>query len=189
VDSPLAADISEVYRRHTDCLSAETARRLADDPDFLGGDGVYYVRSFEESMELSTRRGPCAIVSASGMCEAGRILHHLKQNVDDPRCTLVLVSYQAHGTLGRRLLEPKPTVRFLGKEWNKWIDVVHLEGFSGHADREDFQAFLGPLASKVGRVRLIHGEREQALQLARTLRDLGFADVASPLSGEALPLQ
>src|SRR5262249_59957408 len=78
VDSPLAADISEVYRRHLDCLSAETARRLADDPDFLGGDGVQYVRSFEESMELSARRGPCVIVAASGMCEAGRILQHLK---------------------------------------------------------------------------------------------------------------
>jgi metallo-beta-lactamase family protein len=82
--------------------------------------------------------------------------------VDDPRCTIILVSYQASGTTGRRLMEPKPTVRFQGRDWNKWIEVVHLDGFSGHADKEDFVAYLSPLAGKVGKVRLIHGEREQA---------------------------
>ena len=96
------------------------------------------------------------------MCDAGRIQQHLKQLVDDPRCTIILVSYQAPGTTGRRLLEPKPTVRFQGRDWNKWIEVVHLDGFSGHADQDDFVAYLAPLAGKVGKVRLIHGEREQA---------------------------
>jgi metallo-beta-lactamase family protein len=188
VDSPLAADIAEVYRRHLDCLPEETARRLLGDGDFLGGGVVRYVRDFEESMALSTGREPCVLVAASGMCEAGRIQHHLKQNIDDPRNTVVLVSYQAPGTVGRKLLEKAPTVRFMGRDWNKWADVIHLDGFSAHADREDFATFLGPLVGRVGRVRLIHGEREQAHALAGTLRGLGFADVEAPQGGEAVPL-
>ena len=118
------------------------------------------------------------------MCDAGRIQQHLKTLVDDPRCSIILVSYQAHGTTGRRLLEPKPTVRFQGRDWNKWLDVVHLDGFSGHADKDDFLAYLGPIAGKVGKVRLIHGEREQAEALAGTLRELGFQDVGVPAPGD-----
>src|SRR5262245_29816323 len=118
VDSPLAAEIADVYRDHPDCLSDEARRQVAGDADFLGDGAVQFVRSFEESMQLSTRPGPSVLVAASGMCEAGRILQHLRHNVDDPRNTVVLVSYQASGTVGRRLLEPKPTVRFHGKDWN-----------------------------------------------------------------------
>ena len=136
-------------------------------------------------MRLSTRPGPCVLVAASGMCEAGRILQHLKHNVDDPRNSIVLVSYQAAGTVGRKLLEPKPTVRFLGKDWNKWADVVHLDGFSAHADRADFEAYLAPLAGRVGQVRLVHGEREQAAALGRTLDQLGFTNVSIPETGES----
>jgi metallo-beta-lactamase family protein len=128
--------------------------------------------------------GPFIVIASSGMCDAGRIVSHLKQSVDDPRATVILVSYQAHGTTGRRLMETKPTVTFQGKEWNKWIEVVHLEGFSGHADKEDFLAYLAPLAGKVGQVRLIHGEREQAEALAETLRNAGFDDVAVPQPGD-----
>jgi metallo-beta-lactamase family protein len=118
------------------------------------------------------------------MCDAGRILHHHKRHVDDPRCTVILVSYQAAGTTGRRLMEKTPTVRFLGKDWNKWIEVVHLDGFSAHADRDDFLAFLAPVAGKVGKTRLIHGEREQAEALAETMRGMGFTDVEVPQPGD-----
>ncbi len=188
VDSPLAADIADVYRAHPNCLNPEVARAVAEGHGILGGDGVTYVREFEESMRLTTRPGPCVVIASSGMCDAGRILTHLKQHVDDPRCTVILVSYQAAGTVGRKLTEPRPTVRFLGRDWNKWIDVVHLEGFSGHADREDFVAYLTPLVGRVGKVRLIHGEREQALALAELLRGIGFKDVAVPEPGDRVPL-
>ena len=184
VDSPLAAEVAEVYRSHTNSLAPEIAQALREGHGLLGGDGVTYVRDFEESTLLATRPGPAVIIASSGMCDAGRIQQHLKQLVDDPRCTIVLVSYQAPGTVGRKLLEPKPTVRFQGRDWNKWIEVLHLDGFSGHADRDDFLAYLGPLAGKVRKVRLIHGEREQAEALAETLRDLGFADVAVPSPGD-----
>ena len=135
-----------------------------------------YIREFEDRCDR-----PAAAtfdhIASSGMCDAGRIQQHLKEHVDDPRCTVILVSYQAQGHHRPTLLEKPPTVRFLGREWNKWIEVVHLDGFSGHADRSDFLAYLEPLAGKVGKVRLIHGEREQAEALAETLRDIGFLDV------------
>ena len=188
VDSPLAADIADVYRNHPNSLEPDVAEAVKEGHGILGGDGVTYTREFEESMKLTTRPGPCIIIASSGMCDAGRILSHLKQHIDDPRCTVILVSFQAPGTTGRRLMENKPTVKFLGREWNKWIEVVHLEGFSGHADRTDFMAYLTPLAGRVGKVRLIHGEREQALALADTLRDIGFTDVAVPEPGDRVAL-
>jgi metallo-beta-lactamase family protein len=184
VDSPLAAEVAEVYRAHPNSLSADIAQALREGHGLLGGDGVTYVREFEQSALLATRPGSCVIIAASGMCDAGRIQQHLKMLVDDPRCTIVLVSFQAQGTVGRKLLEPKPTVRFQGRDWNKWIEVLHLDGFSGHADKDDFLAYLGPMAGKVGKVRLIHGEREQAEALAVTLRGLGFTDVAVPAPGD-----
>jgi metallo-beta-lactamase family protein len=188
VDSPLAADVADVYRAHPNSLAPEVAAAVREGHGILGGDGVEYVREFEASMRLAVRPGPFIVIASSGMCDAGRIVGHLKQNVDDPRCTVVLVSYQAQGTTGRRLLEPKPTVRFLGREWNKWIDVVHLDGFSGHADRDDFLAYLSPLVGKVKRVRLIHGEREQAAALADALRGIGFDDVSVPEPGDRVAI-
>lgn len=188
VDSPLASEVAGVYRSHPNALSDDVARDLREGHGLLGGDGVTYTRDFEESTLLATRRGPAVIIAASGMCDAGRIQGHLKQLIDDPRCTVVLVSYQAPGTVGRKLLEPKPTVRFLGRDWNKWIEVLHLDGFSGHADRADFVSYLAPLAGTVGKVRLIHGEPEQAEALADTLRDVGFADVAVPAPGDRVVL-
>ena len=184
VDSPLAADIADVYRSHPNSLDPSVAAAVREGHGLLGGDGVTYVRSFEASTEISTRTGPMIVIASSGMCDAGRIVQHLKQNVDDPRCTIILVSYQAVGTTGYRLTENKPTVYFQGKEWNKWIEVIHLEGFSGHADVDDFVAYLAPLAGKIKQVRLIHGEREQAEALRQRLSDLGFADVAVPQPGD-----
>jgi metallo-beta-lactamase family protein len=184
VDSPLAAEIAEVYRSHPNSLDPSVAQAVREGHGLLGGDGVTYVRSFEASTELTTKSGPHIVVASSGMCDAGRIVSHLKQVVDDPRCTVILVSYQAQGTTGRRLTETKPTIFFQGKEWNKWINVVHLEGFSGHADKDDFLAYLSPLAGQVKKIRLIHGEREQALALGETLREIGFPDVAVPQPGD-----
>lgn len=188
IDSPLAADITGVYEAHPECLSDSGKKLLNDGVGVLGGDVVTYIRDFDDSLRISHRPEPAIIVASSGMCDAGRILHHLKQHVDDPRCTVILVSYQAYGTTGRRLLENSPTVKFLGREWNKWIEVVHLDGFSGHADREDFLAYLKPLAGKIGKVRLIHGEREQAEALRNTLLELGYEDVQVPVPGDIVEL-
>jgi metallo-beta-lactamase family protein len=179
VDSPLASQITDVYRRHPDLLPPHATEAEA----FLGGPHVHYVRDRDESLALAERSEPYVVVAASGMCDAGRIVHHLKRALDDPRASIILVSYQAPQTVGHRLLERGPTVRMGGKTFNKWADVHYLNGFSGHADQADFLALLGPLAGRVGKVRLVHGEPESAEALAAGLRSAGFDDVAVPGRG------
>jgi metallo-beta-lactamase family protein len=171
VDSPLAANIAEVYRKHAEHFPAPLE---PDDPP------VHYVASSEEGLLHSTQPDPCVVVASGGMCEGGRIIQHLRHHIDDPRSTVVLVSYQAPGSLGDRLLEMRPTVRFLGRSWNKWVEVVQINGFSGHADQNDFAALVGPLAGATRQVRLVHGEPTQAASLAASLRQQGFPDVGVP---------
>jgi metallo-beta-lactamase family protein len=168
VDSPLGARIAEVYRRHAGSL------RQVNGPEM---PPARYLHDRDEARSVSMGREPCVIVASGGMCEGGRILQHLKHHLDDPRCTIVLVSYQAPHSLGHQLLQKCPTVRFHGRTWNKWASVVELNGFSGHADRDDFLALLGDAAAETGRVRLVHGEPAQSEALAGTLRSRGFREV------------
>jgi metallo-beta-lactamase family protein len=188
VDSRQAADIAEVYRRHRDCLDEDTARRFEQGEDVLNGEMVHYVRSSEESQELTNQRGPAVILAPSGMCEGGRIVHHLKHHLDDPRCSVVLVNYQAPHTPGHRLLERGPTIRFHGRKWNKWADIVYLAGFSGHADHNELLAWLGPLAGQTAKVCLVHGEPQEAALLAQALHEEGFASVKTPDHGETVAI-
>jgi metallo-beta-lactamase family protein len=176
VDSPLAAEISRVYQRHRDLLADGVGRNgdAVEDPP------VHYVASHDESRELAAGTGPCVVIASGGMCEGGRIMPHLKHHLDDPRTSILLVSYQAPNTVGAQLLEQRPTVRFHGRRWNKWAEVVQINGFSGHADHNDFLALLGPAAAETRRVRLVHGELPHAEALADALRAHGFADVAVP---------
>jgi metallo-beta-lactamase family protein len=170
VDSPLGARIAEVYDRHAASLRAVNGPEVPP---------ARYLLDRDEAKSVSMGRQPCVIVASGGMCEGGRILQHLKHHIDDPRCTIVLVSYQAPHSLGHQLLEKRPTVRFHGKTWNKWASVVEINGFSGHADRDDFVALLGGAAAETGRVRLVHGEPAQSEALADTLRGRGFREVAT----------
>jgi metallo-beta-lactamase family protein len=188
VDGPLATEVAAIHQRHPEALLPELRRGLIDNPSYLDGPTVQYVREFDESLWLTTQPGAHVVVAASGMCEAGRILDHLRHHIDDPRCTVVLVSYQAAGTLGRMLLEKSPTVRFLGRTFNKWAEIVHLDGFSGHADHTDLMAYLTPRIDRVKRVRLVHGDYERSKALATALRDAGFADVAVPEAGERIEI-
>lgn len=179
VDSPLACQIAGVYRRYAG--SFESAPFLENPP-------VHYLTSNEESAEVSMASGSFILVASGGMCEGGKVLQHLRHHVDDPRSTVVLVSYQAPYSLGQRLLDHKPTVRFHGRTWNKWIEVVAMNGFSGHADHHDFLAYLGPVAQTTGQVCLVHGETTQAEMLALSLRERGFARVAIPQHGQLVSL-
>jgi metallo-beta-lactamase family protein len=188
VDSPLAAEATEVFRLHPECFDEETALLLEDDPDLFGGRRIRYVRTVEESKRLNDLREPCVIIAASGMCEAGRILHHLKHNVEDERNAVLIVGYQAPDTLGRRLVERRPEVRIFDRTYQLKAEVVVMNGFSSHADRDDLLTYFAPLASKTAKVRLIHGEPDQAEALAKALREKGFADVAVPGQGEMVGL-
>lgn len=184
VDSPMATRATEVFRAHPECFDTATQALLAAHPDLFGERHVRYVESVQESVELNRRSGSCVIVAASGMCEAGRVLHHLKNNLPDSRNTVLIAGYQAANTLGRRLVERWPTVRVLGQTVPLKAEVVVLNGLSSHADHGDLVRMIGPLAGTTDRVRLVHGEPERASALADGLRGIGFADVAIPDRGE-----
>jgi metallo-beta-lactamase family protein len=178
IDSPLASDISVIYEGYPQAFQVREE-----------GPPATFVQSPEEGRQRSRQRDPCIIVASGGMCDGGRIMQHLRMHIDDPRCSVVLVSYQAPHSVGARLLELQPTVRFHGRTWNKWIEVSELKGFSGHADQNDFLALLGAAAGRTGRVRLVHGEPEQADALAEQLRGVGFPDVGVPAFQETVRLR
>jgi metallo-beta-lactamase family protein len=171
VDSPLGAEIGAVYQRYGDAF---------EHLPIAGLPPVHYCRSPEAAREVSMLQEPCILVASGGMCDGGRIMQHLRVHLDDPRCAIVLVSYQAPNSLGAQLLQMRPTVRFHGRNWNKWAEVVSISGFSGHADHDDFLALLAPALGETGKIRLVHGEPPQAQALAADLRKLGFSDVAVP---------
>jgi metallo-beta-lactamase family protein len=186
VDSPMAVRATEVFRSHPECFDAEALALLARDPELFGGPNIHYVEKVHESIALNRHPGPCIIISASGMCEAGRVLHHLKHNLEDSRNTILIVGYQAENTLGRRLVERRPEVRILGQTLPVKAEVVVLNGLSSHADHGDLLRCLGPLAGVARQVRLVHGEPDRAAALAEALRGIGFADVGIPERGESV---
>jgi metallo-beta-lactamase family protein len=188
VDSPMATRATEVFQAHPECFDEETLALLAANPDLFGGKHVRYVETPLESMKLNRMPGSAVIIAASGMCEAGRILHHLKHHLPDPRNTVLIAGYQAEHTLGRRIVEKRPEVRVLGQTVPVKAEVVVLNGQSSHADHGDLLRMLGPLAGGTARVRLVHGEPDRAAALADGLKGIGFADVAIPDHGDTAPV-
>jgi metallo-beta-lactamase family protein len=186
VDSPLAARATEVFRAHPECFDEQTLQLLKEDPDLFGERTIHYVESVHDSIALNSHPGPCIIIAASGMCEAGRVLHHLKHNIEDARSTILIVGYQAADTLGRKLVEHRPEVRILGKVFAPKAEVVVLNGLSSHADHKDLLRSLGPLAGVARHVRLVHGEPARSAALAEGLRTAGFSDVVAPARGDSL---
>jgi metallo-beta-lactamase family protein len=188
VDSPMAVRATEVFHSHPECFGPAALRLLAERPDLFGERRVRYVDKVHESVALNGRPEPCVIISASGMCEGGRVLHHLKHTVEDARNTVLITGYQAPDTLGRRLVERRPEVRILGRTFAPRAEVVVLNGLSSHADHGDLLRSLSPLSGSASRVRLVHGEPERAAALAEDLQAAGFADVAIPDRGESVPV-
>jgi metallo-beta-lactamase family protein len=184
VDSPMSVRATEVFRAHPECFDEQTLQLLREHPDLFGEQRIRYVEKVHESIALNEHRGPCVIISASGMCEAGRVVHHLKHNIEDSRSTILIAGYQAADTLGRRLVEGRPEVRILGRTFPVKAEVVVLNGLSSHADHDDLLRSLGPLVATVEKVRLVHGEVERAERLAEGLRGVGFAEVGIPERGE-----
>lgn len=177
IDSPLAVNATEVFKMHPECYDAEARAFHQVTGDILGSHYCTYVRTVEESKALHRRREPCVIISASGMCEAGRIRHHLKNNVTDPRHTILIVGWQAINTLGRRLADGARKITLFHEEYEVNAEVQQIHGFSGHADQADLMRMLEPRAAQAKRVFLVHGEPEQASALSDKLKAGGFRDV------------
>lgn len=174
VDSPLAVDITEVFRRHEECFDEETLRRIRGNDDPFGTKRIKYVTDVADSKKLNGDPRPMIIVSASGMCEAGRILHHLRNNIQNPANTILIVGYAAKNTLGRRIVERAPIVRIFGEEHALRAEVVVMNAFSAHADQRDLVDYIAPLKGRLKKVFVVHGEEDQSEKLAALLAEKGF---------------
>jgi len=174
VDSPLSTNVTEIFRQHPECYNRQTRDLLQNDPDPFGFKHLTYVRDVEESKSLNDRTDPMIIISASGMCESGRILHHLRNSVEDPKNCVLIVGYQAENTLGRRIVERKETVKIFGEPHPLRAEVVVMDGFSAHADSEELVDYAWRVNERGGqaleKVFLVHGEQEQREALAEKLR-------------------
>jgi metallo-beta-lactamase family protein len=172
IDSPLAVNATDVFRMHSECYDAETQQFILDigRRDVFGFDSLIYTHSLEESKQLNFLRDPAIIISASGMAETGRILHHLKNNIEDPRTTILIVGWQAPDTLGRRLVEKAKSVKIFGESYDNNAHVEVLNGFSGHADRNELLGWVGAMKKKPARAFLVHGEVDAATALAQDLK-------------------
>jgi metallo-beta-lactamase family protein len=187
VDSPLAVNVTQVFQLHPECFDEETAALLRADHSPFEFEGLRYVHSVEESKAIDASDEPSVIISASGMCEAGRILHHLKATIEEPKNAVVIVGFMAEQTLGRRIAERRPRVRIFGVERDLRAQVHVLSGFSAHADQADIIRFAeavrerGPLRT----VFLVHGEPRAQKVLEAMLSERHFPDVRTPAPGDA----
>jgi metallo-beta-lactamase family protein len=191
VDSPLSVNVTEIFRLHPECFDQEVNQFLASSNgrDPFGFRRLRYIRSVEGSKELNFLREPAIIISASGMCEAGRILHHLKNNVEDPRNTVLIVGWQAPHTLGRRLVERRPVVKIFGEEYSLKARVETINGFSAHADRTELLGYVQQMgAGHPKSAFVVHGEEASSLALADGIRELGVEHVLVPRPGETISL-
>jgi metallo-beta-lactamase family protein len=186
VDSPLAVNVTDVFARHAEVYDDETRKFVEDNGPVFTFKTLRYIEDKNDSIRLNSMKEPCIIVSASGMCESGRILHHLKNNVEDDRNTILIVGFQAQHTLGRRLVERRPKVKILGVERDLYARVVVMNGFSAHGDKNDLMAYAAG-AKGARRVFLIHGEPDQQLPLIDALKHQGLA-VDNPKVGDTASL-
>jgi len=186
VDSPLAIDATEIFRLHPECFDEETNEYLLREQDPFGFRGLHYLRTVDESKTLNDMEGPMIIISASGMCEAGRVLHHLKNNVEDPRNTVLIVSFQAEHTLDRRIADRRETVRIFGDDYRLRAQVKVMDSFSAHADREELLQWILHANSGLKGIYVVHGEEEESLALAEGIIALGLGKTVVPHRGETV---
>lgn len=201
VDSPLATRITRVFGEHPEMYDRQTHEDfLEEGKNPFMFKKVQFITKAEDSMALMRREDPHIVISAAGMCEAGRILHHLRYKIHNPKHTILIVGYMAAHTLGRRLLEKgeeyaangrqgePPKLKFLNKEYPLKAEVVKLGGFSAHADKNEMLKFLKASNLRVKKIALVHGEEAPALAFADTLKDAGYS-VRVPKAGETLKIR
>ena len=179
IDSPMATTATEVFRRNAQVFDEEARNYIVSGDDPLDFKNLHFTRSTEDSKSLNMNNVPKVIISASGMCEAGRIRHHLKHHLWDPKSSIVFVGYQAVGTLGRTLLDGKKDITLFGEEIHVAAEIYNLEGFSGHADQNGLLAWISGFEKKPAQVFLVHGEEDAKIAFAKLIREkLGYDPVA-----------
>ncbi len=188
VDSPLAVSATDVFRMHVECLKPEVRDHLLTRADPFGFEKLRFTRTVDESKQINNVHGSVIIISASGMCEAGRVLHHLKNTIEDERNTILFVGYQAEHTLGRRLQDGARKVKIFGDEFYVRARIESASGFSAHADRSDLLDWVAAVKENLKGVFVVHGEEKSSLAFAEALRAAGSFSVMVPELGETILL-
>lgn len=188
VDSPLTVNITEVFRLHTESFDREFRASMQEDGNPFELENIRYIRSQSESMAINTLEGPAIIIAASGMCEYGRILHHLRNHCEDARNTILIVGFQAKNTLGRRIVERQRQIKIFGVKRDLNAQVKTLNEFSAHAGRSELITFGARFKGRAERILLVHGEEEALTALKTALDAAGVADVSIQDEGQSLEI-
>ncbi len=190
VDSPMTLSVTELFNKHRNGFSFGDRFKdyAATDGDPFGFDYIHYIRTKEESQALNGIDGPMIIISASGMCEGGRVLHHLRNNIDNENAIIIIVGYQAAGTLGRRLQDGANKVRIFGLEHNVAACVETMHFFSSHADKADLTAFVKGLSRPPRKIFLVHGDPGARAAFAAELAEVGVSNAVCPEFGQTFTL-
>jgi metallo-beta-lactamase family protein len=192
VDSPLAANATDIFRLHPELYDQETQDFLTESRsrDPFGFECVTYVREVADSKALNRLKQPVVIISASGMCEAGRILHHLKNNITNERNTILFVGFQAEHTLGRKILNGEPVVPIFGDDYEVKAAIKRIDGYSAHADHNGLLNWLKSAQARgeLKQVFMVHGELESSMALAQAAREQGALEVFIPERGQSFHL-
>ncbi|MEO0051526.1 MAG: MBL fold metallo-hydrolase [candidate division WOR-3 bacterium] len=185
VDSPLASQVTEVYRNSTAYFDTETQTLVNGEYDGpFDFPGLRYIEDVNESKKLNQLHEPCIIISPSGMCEAGRVLHHLKHSITDPKNLILIVSFQAQHTLGRRLVEHQPVVKIFGEEFPVRAEIEVMNEFSAHADRNALLEYVKNMnLRRLRRIFIVHAEPQAAQAIIEPLHQLGIPEITIPEKG------
>ncbi len=190
VDSPLTVKVTEVFKLHPDCYDRETRALLRSSNSPFEFEELRYISDTEDSKALDVSPEPAIIISASGMCEGGRVLHHLRATVESEKNAIVIVGFQAQHTLGRRIVERRPRVRIFGVERDLRAEVAILNGFSAHADQKDLVEFADAVRDRgpLRQVLLVHGDPPAQSALQAKLEARHFPTIHAPAPGEIVTL-
>jgi metallo-beta-lactamase family protein len=189
LDSPLAQDVTNVYRYHPECFDKEMKKLINDDKNPLKLENVTFTRTAADSKQLNDYKKPCIIMAGSGMAEGGRITHHLANNIENPNNTVLIVGYMAEHTLGRKILEKQPEVNIFGEPFKLKSEVVVMNNFSAHADKSELLDYIGKFSrNEMKTIFLVHGENDATAALRDSLKERGFARVEIPARTESFEL-
>ena len=189
VDSPLSVNATEVFRIHPECFDNETAEYIVRNRDPFGFNKLHYISDVEESKRLNEIGGPMIIISSSGMVEAGRILHHLRNNIENPKNIVLMVGYSAQHTLGRKLIEHEPVVKIFGDEFEVKAEVITMNSFSAHADADELLAYADQFdKSRMQRIFIVHGDEDQQKIFYGRLKSIGFKYISIPEKGDVFAI-
>lgn len=180
VDSPLSVNATEVYRLHPECFNERVYKFLRETRNPFGMENLTYIRELAHSKKLNELKDPAIIISASGMCEAGRVRHHLKNNIGNPDNMVLFIGYCAEHTLGAQILSGKPVVNIFGEPHEVRAKIARIDAFSGHADKNELQRYVRNITGNIKKTAVIHGEESQALAFVETLKQMGKPNVFAP---------